>query len=97
MGRLWYEAPGHLAARSQTLAAALDNGLIWRPKQCAALNALDQVWRELKGQSSAHDQHPMIDAHAAAVEPWIMARASTNARREVDILSQHRRLQSFLT
>ena len=42
IGLLLDEAPGHLAARSQTLAAQLDIGLIWLPKQCAELNAMAQ-------------------------------------------------------
>ena len=40
------EAPGHRAAKSQRRAAQLDIALIWLPKPCAELNAMDQLWRE---------------------------------------------------
>lgn len=35
IGLLLDEAPGHLASRSQALAAQLDIVLIWLPKQCS--------------------------------------------------------------
>jgi DDE superfamily endonuclease len=90
------EAPGHLARRSQALAAQLDIELIWLPKQCAALNAMDQLWRELKGHISANYQYPTIDEHAAAAEQWIMALTSTEARRKAGILSKNFWLKSFI-
>lgn len=96
IGLLLDEAPGHLAARSQALAAQLDIGLIWLPKQCAELNAMDQLWRELKGHISANYQYPTIDDHAAAAEQWIMALTSTEAQRKAGILSKHFWLKSFL-
>ncbi len=43
------EAPSHIAARSQALAAALDIHVVWLPKQCSELNSMDQLWKELKG------------------------------------------------
>jgi hypothetical protein len=57
------EAPCHRAAKSQALAAQLDIALLWLPKQCAELNPMDQLWRELKGHISATYQYPTIDAH----------------------------------
>ena len=96
LGLLLDEAPGHLAARSQTLAAQLDLGLIWLPKQCAELKAMAQLWRELKGHISAHYPYPTIDEHAAAAEQWIMALTSTEAQRKAGILSKHFWLKSFL-
>jgi hypothetical protein len=96
IGRLLDEAPGHLAARRQPLAAQLDMELIWLPKPCAELNAMDQLGRELKGHISAHYQSPTSDEHAAAAEQWIMALTSTEAQRKAGILSKHFWLKSFL-
>ena len=42
------EAPCHIAPKSQALAAALHIELVWLPKQCSELNALDQLGRGLK-------------------------------------------------
>src|SRR5690349_25151362 len=41
-------ASAHTAARTQMLAAALDIRFLWLPKQAPELNAMDQLWRELK-------------------------------------------------
>lgn len=42
------EAPCHIAPKSQALAKRLNIELIWLPKQCSELNAMDQLWRGLK-------------------------------------------------
>jgi hypothetical protein len=96
MGRLLDEAPGHLAARRQPLAAPRDLGRLWLPKPCAELKAMEQVWRELQGPLSAHYPYPTLDEHAAAAAQWIMARTSTEAPRKAGILSKHCWLKSFL-
>lgn len=90
------EAPGHRASKSQALAAQLDIELLWLPKQCAELNAMDQLWRELKGHISANYQYPTIDAHAAAAEQWIRALTPTEALRKAGIRSKNFWLKSFL-
>ena len=90
------EAPGHRAAKSQGLAAQLDIELIWLPKQCAELNAMDQLWRELKGHISANYQYPTIDAHAAAAEQWIRSLTPTEALRKAGIRSKNFWLKSFI-
>jgi len=90
------EAPGHRAAKSQGLAAQLDIVLIWLPKQCSELNAMDQLWRELKGHISANYQYPTIDEHATAAEQWIRSLTSTEALRKAGILSKNFWLKSFI-
>src|SRR4051794_32867651 len=50
-GTIWLladRASAHTAARTQMLAAALDIRFLWLPKQAPELNAMDQLWRELK-------------------------------------------------
>jgi transposase len=90
------EAPGHRAAKSQALAAQLDIALLWLPKQCAELNPMEQLWRELKGHISANYQSPTIDAHAAAAEQWIRSLTPTAALRKAGIRSKHFWLKSFI-
>jgi hypothetical protein len=68
MGRVLDEAPGHLAARCRALASHRDSAWIWWPTQGLALNAMDQVWREVKSHLSAHDQYSTIDTQAATPE-----------------------------
>jgi transposase len=90
------EAPCHRASKSQALAAQLDMALLWLPKQCAELNPMDQLWRELKGHISANYQYPTIDAHAAAAEQWIQSLTPTEALRKAGIRSKNFWLKSFI-
>jgi DDE superfamily endonuclease len=90
------EAPSHRAAKSQSRAADLDIELIWLPKQCAELNAMDQLWRELKGHISANYQYPTIEEHAAAAEQWLRSLTPTEALRKAGIRSKNFWLKSFI-
>jgi transposase len=90
------EAPSHRAAKSQRLAAQLDIALIWLPKHCAELNAMDQLWRELKGHISANYQYPTIKEHAAAAEQWIRSLTPTEALRKAGIRSKNFWLKSLI-
>ena len=49
-------APCHEAVKSQRLAARLGVVLLWLPKQCSELNAMDQLWKELKRLIAANRQ-----------------------------------------
>lgn len=89
------EAPCHIAAKSQALAAELDIILIWLPKQCSELNAMDQLWRELKNHISANYQYADIDEHADFAENWVMALTPTEALRKGSVLSDDFWLTSF--
>jgi transposase len=89
------EAPGHIAAQSQALARQLDIVLIWLPKQCSELNAMDQLWRDLKSNISANYQYAEIDEHAAYAEAWVMSLSRTEALRKAGILSEDFWLKAF--
>jgi len=59
------KAPSHTAPQSEALAKELGIELVYLPKQCSALNAMDQLWRDLKSEISANYQFRDIDEHAA--------------------------------
>ncbi|MFL6334758.1 MAG: transposase, partial [Pyrinomonadaceae bacterium] len=82
------EAPCHLAARSEALAAALDIHLVWLPKQCSELNSMDQLWKELKGKVSANHQFSSIEEHAAYAEDWLLSLTDKEALRKAGVLSK---------
>ena len=90
------EAPCHLAAQSQRLAALLDIHLVWLPKQCSELNAMDQLWKELKGKVSANYQFSRIEEHADYAEAWLFKLTDQDALRKASVLSKSFWLQSFL-
>lgn len=90
------EAPCHIAARSQALARQLDIHLVWLPKQCSELNAMDQLWKEMKGKISANFQFPSIEEHADQAEKWLLDLSAREALRKGGVLSKNYWLQAFL-
>jgi hypothetical protein len=90
------EAPCHIAPKSQALAEDLNIVLIWLPKQCSELNAMDHLWRELKDNISANYQFKDIEEHAAMAEHWILSLSKSEALIKAGVLSKNFWLQSFL-
>ena len=88
-------SPIHEAIKSQELAVDLDITLIWLPKQCSELNAMDQMWKELKRWMAANRQFDSIDQQAARCERWILDLTPTEARRKASILSERFWLRLF--
>jgi transposase len=89
------EAPCHIAPRSQALARQLNIEFLWLPKQCSELNAMDQLWREMKGSISANYQYSTIDAHGAFAQAWLLSLTDTEAKRKAGTLSKNFWLHSF--
>jgi hypothetical protein len=71
------------------LAATLDIRFLWLPKQAPELNAMDQLWRELKRVVAANRQHRTVDALAAAAALWVLLLTPTEACRKAGLLSEH--------
>lgn len=90
------EAPCHIAPKSQALAATLQIRLIWLPKQCSELNAMDHLWRALKEKISANYQFENIDEHADFAENWLASLSDHETLLKAGVLSKHFWLQSFL-
>jgi len=90
------EAPCHIAAQSQRLAAVLNIHLVWLPKQCSELNAMDQLWKELKGKVSANYQFSSIEEHAEYAAAWLLKLTDQDALRKASVLSKNFWLKSFL-
>jgi len=90
------EAPCHIAPKSKALARALGVELIFLPKQCSELNAMDHLWRELKDDISANYQFKSIDEHAAFAEEYVLRLSNRQAQRRAGILSKNFWLKLFL-
>jgi hypothetical protein len=91
------EAPCHIAKKSQDLAATLNIHFVWLPKQCSELNAMDQLWKELKGTISANYQFASIDEHAEYAENWLLNLTDKEALCKAGVLSKSFWLRSFLS
>lgn len=89
-------APCHIAKHSLRLAVQLDIHFIFLPKQCSELNAMDQLWKDLKGQISANYQFASIEEHARRAEQWLLSLNKCQALRKAGVLSKNYWLRSFL-
>jgi DDE superfamily endonuclease len=78
----------HVAASSLALAAELDITLLWLPRQCSELNAMDHLWRHLKADLAANRQRPDIDALAEQAEAWTLALSPQQSLRKAGLLSK---------
>ena len=83
------KAPGHTAASSLALAARLDITLLWLPRQCSELNAMDPRWRHLKRDLAANRQRPDIDALAAQAEAWVLDLSAHETLCKAGLLSKN--------
>ena len=91
-GTLWLladRATGHTDRETQALAARLNIHFVWLPTQASELNAMDQLWKELKGVIAANRQAPTIAALAASAQLWVLMLTPTEARRKAGMLSPH--------
>ncbi len=86
----------HTAPRSQALARALDIVLVWLPKQCPELNAMDQLFRELKGSISANYQFKNVQQHADFAQRWVCSLSQTEALHKAAVLAEKFWLREFV-
>ncbi|HSQ56271.1 MAG TPA: transposase [Gemmata sp.] len=82
------KAPCHDTPGSRALAVRLSIELVWLPKQCSELNAMDHLWRHVKGEVSANWQWTTVDEHADRAEEWVLDLSDREALRKAGILSE---------
>src|SRR5690349_21927114 len=89
-------ASAHTAARTQMLAAALGIRFLWLPKQAPELNAMDQLWRELKRLIAANRQATSVDVLASNAAEWVLGLTPQQARRKAGMASKHFWLRNLI-
>jgi transposase len=82
-------ASAHTDHQTQALAERLRIRFLWLPKQTPELNAMDQLWRELKRVVAANRQAPNIGALATSAMLWVLMLSPIEARRKAGVLSHH--------
>jgi len=82
------KAPCHDTKGSRGLAARLGIELVWLPKQCSELNAMDHLGKPVKGQISANWQWSTVDEHADHAERWVLGLSNWEALSKAGILSE---------
>lgn len=88
-------APCQKAAKSRALARELNIALVWLPKQASELNGMDQLWKELKKETSANRQYADIEEHADQAEFWVLTLTPAQALRKAGCLSDNFWLECF--
>lgn len=89
-------ASAHTAPKSKTLAKALGIELIWLPKQCPELNAMDHLWRHVKAGISVNYQYNTINEHVSPAENYVLNLSNKEAKTKAGIMSENFWLKSFL-
>lgn len=91
-GTIWLladRASGHTAQATLALAAQLRIHFLWLPKHAPELNAMDQLWRELKRLVAANRQAETIDALADEAAAWTLGLTPREARTKAGMGSKH--------
>ena len=70
--------------------------MLWLPKQASELNAMDQLWRELKRLIAANRQAASIDTLAADAASWVRGLTPRQARRKASMSSKRFWLRKLL-
>src|ERR1700755_97214 len=97
-GTIWLladRASGHTAAQTLALAEALRIEFVWLPRQWPELNAMDQLWKELKRDVAANRQASSIDDLADRASQWGLNLTQAQARRKSGMASSRFWLRSL--
>jgi transposase len=77
----------HLAAESLRMARELDIELRLLPKATPELNAMDHLWRHVKGRGLANRPTQSIDASADSACRYLLARSRQERLRKAGVLA----------
>ena len=83
------EDSSHTAHGSVGLARELGIGLLWLPKRCPELNAMDHVWGHAKDEVCANHQEPSIEHLVDRFIRYIQGLSPEEAKRKAGILSEN--------
>jgi transposase len=97
-GTIWLladRASGPTAQATLALAEALRIEFVWLPRQWPELNAMDQLWKELKRDVAANRQVASIDNLAERACQWVLNLTPSQARRKSGMASSKFWLRSL--
>ena len=89
-------APAHTDGKTLRRAAELSIALVWLPKPWSELNAMDQLWKELKRLIAANRQAVRIEALAEDAADWVRTLSRQEALRKAGLLSPNFWLKNLL-
>ena len=91
----WLTEPADTAVAMLALAQELQIEFVWLPRQWPALNAMDQLWKELKRDVAANRQAASIDDLADHASQWVLNLTPAQARRKSGMASSRFWLRSL--
>jgi len=97
-GTIWLladRASGHTAQATLALARKLRIEFVWLPRQWPELNAMDQLWKELKRDVAANRQAVSINDLAGRASQWVLNLTPAQARRKSGMASARFWLRSL--
>ncbi len=77
----------HRAKCSRCKATELSITLLWLPKQCPELNAVDQLWKSVRADVSANRQYTSVKEHVQAAENYLLALTNKQALKKPGVFS----------
>src|SRR5437660_128472 len=98
-GRIWLlldRASAHTDRKTVALAAELSIELVWLPKQWPELNAMDQLWKELKRLIAANRQATSIHELTEQAAQGVLGLSKQEALRKAGVLSPNFWLRNLL-
>lgn len=81
------EDPSHTTQASRALAEQLGIRLIWLPKRCPELNAMDHLWGHGKGHVCANRQYDDIDTQTERSIAYLQGLSDEDALCQAGVLS----------
>jgi transposase len=81
------EDPSHTAQASLAAADRLGIRLLWLPKRCPELNAMDHLWGHGKDHVCANRQYDDIDAETERFIAYLRGLSNREAMRQAGLLS----------
>ena len=79
----------HTAGGSVLLARELEIVMLWLPKRCPELNAMDHLWGDAKDNVCANHQEPSIDHLLTCFVRYMQGLSPEESRRKAGILSEN--------
>jgi hypothetical protein len=78
----------HTAEASVGLAREYEIGLIWLPKRCPELNAMDHLWGDAKDEICANHQDTSIEHLVERFSHYLQALSTEDALRKAGIMTE---------
>ncbi|MGH7927611.1 MAG: transposase [Candidatus Binatia bacterium] len=89
-------APAHLPKTLERRLECMDIAILWLPIQWPELNAMDHLWRHVKGKIAANHQYLHVDQLAKKAAAYVTSLTDDEALRQAGLQSENQWLKRIL-